>query len=211
MPLEPTRLGLTGGIGSGKSTVAGIFAVLGAVVIDADAISRSLTTPQGTAIEAIKQRFGKAMISEDGSLDRNRMRELVFTDADAKKRLESIIHPLVKQEIQRQEQSAIVSGAKLLVYDIPLLVESANWRPVLDLVMVIDCLEHTQIERVMARNTLKQEDVKKIITNQAERKMRNSAADILIFNDSISVEQLNEEVTQVYKHLERQFDDRKKL
>jgi dephospho-CoA kinase len=211
MPLEPTRLGLTGGIGSGKSTVAGMFAALGAVVIDADAISRNLTTAQGAAIETIKQRFGIAMISEDGSLDRNRMRELVFNDAGAKNRLESIIHPLVKQEIQRQEQSAIVSDAKVLVYDIPLLVESTNWRPVLDLVMVVDCLEQTQIERVMARNTLRQEDVKKIIANQAKRKMRNSAADILIFNDSISVEQLNEEVTHVYKHLERQFDDRKKL
>jgi dephospho-CoA kinase len=209
MPLEPTRLGLTGGIGSGKSTVAEIFAALGAVVIDADAISRSLTASRGAAIETIKQLFGKSMISEDGSLDRNRMRELVFTDIDAKKRLESIIHPLVKYEIQRLEQKAILLGAKLIIYDIPLLVESTNWRPVLDLVMVVDCLEQTQIERVMARNTLEQKDVKKIIANQAKRKIRNCAADILIFNDSISLEQLNEEVTHVYKHLERQFEDRK--
>ena len=208
---QPTRLGLTGGIGSGKSTVAGMLTALGAVVIDADAISRSLTTTHGAAIETIKQQFGEAMISADGSLNRNCMRDLVFTDSDAKNRLESIIHPLIKLEIQRQEQSAISLGTKLIVYDIPLLVESTNWRPVLDQVMVVDCLEQTQIERVMARNTLEQEDVKKIIANQASRKMRNSAADIVIFNDSITVEQLREQVTLIAQHLQHPFDERKKL
>ena len=211
MSHQPTRLGLTGGIGSGKSTVAGMLKALGAVVIDADAISRSLTAAHGAAIEAIKQQFGEAMISTDGSLNRNRMRDLIFTDSDAKNRLENIIHPLIKLEIQRQEQSAIPLGAKLIVYDIPLLVESANWRPVLDQVLVVDCLEQTQIERVMARNTLKQEDVKKIIANQASRKMRNSAADIVIFNDSITVEQLSEQVTLIAQHLQHPFDERKKL
>ncbi len=211
MSHQPTRLGLTGGIGSGKSTVAGMLTALGAVVIDADAISRSLTTTHGAAIETIKQQFGEAMISADGSLNRNRMRDLVFTDSDAKNRLESIIHPLIKLEIQRQEQSAISLGTKLIVYDIPLLVESTNWRPVLDQVLVVDCLEQTQIERVMARNTLEQEDVKKIIANQASRKMRNSAADIVIFNDSITVEQLREQVTLIAQHLQHPFDERKKL
>jgi len=211
MPDQLTRLGLTGGIGSGKSTVANMFTALGAVVIDADAISRSLTTTHGAAIEAIKQQFGEAMISADGSLNRNRMRDLVFTDSDVKNRLESIIHPLIKLEIQRQEQTAILLGTKLIVYDIPLLVETTNWRPVLDQVLVVDCLEQTQIERVMARNTLKQEDVKKIIANQASRKMRHGAADIVIFNDSITVEQLREQVTQVVQHLQHPFDERKKL
>jgi dephospho-CoA kinase len=97
------------------------------------------------------------------------------------------------------------------VYDIPLLVESPNWRPILDQVLVIDCLEQTQINRVMIRNTLKQEDVEKIIANQASRKIRNSAADIVIFNDSITVEQLLEQVKQVAQRLERSFDERKKL
>ena len=211
MSHQPTRLGLTGGIGSGKSTVANMFTALGAVVIDADAISRSLTTTRGAAIEAIKQQFGEAMISADGSLNRNRMRDMVFTDSDVKNRLESIIHPLIKLEIQRQEQTAILLGNKLIVYDIPLLVETTNWRPVLDQVLVVDCLEQTQIERVMARNTLKQEDVKKIIANQASRKKRHGAADILIFNDSITVEQLREQVTQVVQHLQHPFDERKKL
>lgn len=207
----PTRLGLTGGIGSGKSTVANMFSALGAVVIDADAISRSLTAPHGAAIETIKQQFGEAMINSDGSLDREGMRELVFTDIGAKKRLEAIIHPLIKLEMQRQDQTAVTSGAKLIVYDIPLLVESQNWRAILDQVLVIDCLESTQISRVMLRNTLKQVDVEKIIANQASRKMRTSSADIVIFNDSITVEQLREQVTHAAQHLLRPFDERKKL
>jgi len=211
MSHQPTRLGLTGGIGSGKSTVAGMFAALGAVIIDADAISRSLTASHGAAIATIKQQFGEAMIGADGSLNRSCMRDLVFTDSEAKKRLESIIHPLIKLEMQRQEQSALATGAKLIVYDIPLLVESQNWRATLNQVLVIDCLEQTQINRVMLRNTIKHQDVEKIIASQASRKMRNSAADILIFNDSITVEQLSAQVAQVVLHLERQFDERKKL
>jgi dephospho-CoA kinase len=211
MSHQPTRLGLTGGIGSGKSTVAVIFVALGAVVIDADAISRSLTAPHGAAIETIKQQFGETMISGDGSLDRDRMRDLAFIDSDAKKRLEGILHPLIKLEMQRQDQSAFGAAENLIVYDIPLLAESQNWRPILDRILVIDCLEQTQINRVMRRNTLKQSDVERIITNQATRKMRNSVADILIFNDSITVEELTALVKQVAKHLQQPFDERKKL
>jgi dephospho-CoA kinase len=211
MSHQPTRLGLTGGIGSGKSTVAVIFVALGAVVIDADAISRSLTAPNGAAIETIKQQFGETMISGDGSLNRDRMRDLAFIDSDAKKRLEGILHPLIKLEMQRQDQSAFGAAENLIVYDIPLLAESQNWRPILDRILVIDCLEQTQINRVMRRNTLKQSDVERIITNQATRKMRNSVADILIFNDSITVEELTALVKQVAKHLQQPFDERKKL
>jgi dephospho-CoA kinase len=200
MSYQPTRLGLTGGIGSGKSTVAEMFTALGAVVIDADAISRSLTAPHGSAIDPISRQFGKDMISADGSLERNSMRDLVFADASAKNRLENIIHPLIKLEMQRQDQSAVAFGAQLIVYDIPLLVESQNWRPFLDKVLVIDCLEQTQIKRVMARSILKQVDVEKIVASQASRKMRNSAADILIFNDSITVEQLRKQVIEVAQH-----------
>ncbi len=202
MPHQPKRLGLTGGIGSGKSTVADMLATLGAVVIDADGISRRLTAPHGAAIEKITQQFGEDMIGADGSLNRDRMRDLVFTDVAAKKSLETIIHPLIKLEMQRQDQAAAASGAKLIVYDIPLLVESKNWRPTLDKILVIDCLEQTQINRVILRNKLKTADVKKIISSQASRKMRNSAADIVIFNDSITVEQLREQVTHLAKHLD---------
>jgi dephospho-CoA kinase len=202
MSHQPTRLGLTGGIGSGKSTVASVLKNSNAVVIDADAISHSLTASHGAAIEPIRQQFGEAMISADGSLSRDHMRDLVFADPEAKKTLESIIHPLIKLEMQRQDQSAAESGTKLLVYDIPLLVESQNWRKILDQVLVIDCLEQTQISRVMRRNTLKQEQVEKIIVSQASRKMRNAAADIVIFNDSITVEQLREQVIEVAQYLE---------
>ena len=211
MSYQPTRLGLTGGIGSGKSTVASMFATLGAVVIDADAVSRKLTVAHGQAIEAIKLEFGNAMISSDGSLDRSRMRDLVFTDANAKKRIENIIHPLIKLEMQQQDYDATKSAVNLIVYDIPLLVESSNWRPILTKILVIDCTQQTQTIRVMLRNTLKKEDVGKIMANQATRKMRNSAADILIFNDSITVDELGEQVTQVAQQLKRQFDERKKL
>ena len=198
---NPTRLGLTGGIGSGKSTVAGMFSASGAAVIDADAISRSLTSSHGAAMETIKQQFGEAMISSDGSLSRDRMRNLVFTDVGAKKRLEEIIHPLVKLEMLRQDQAAMSSGIKLIVYDIPLLVESQNWRANLDKVLVIDCSEQTQVNRVILRNTLKQVDIEKIIAAQASRKMRNSAADMIIFNDSITIEHLRVQVTHVAQHL----------
>jgi dephospho-CoA kinase len=211
MSHQPARLGLTGGIGSGKSTVTRMFASLGAAVIDADAASRSLTAPQGKAIEAIRLEFGDTMISADGSLDRQRMRDLIFTNPSAKNRLENIIHPLIKHEIQLQDQALAKVGVNLIVYDIPLLVESNNWRPMLNQVLVIDCLEITQIKRVMVRNTLKQEDVEKIIANQANRKIRNSAADIVIFNDSITVEQLLEQVKQVAQHFALPFDERKKL
>ncbi len=211
MSHQPARLGLTGGIGSGKSTVANMFSALGAVVIDADAISRSLTTPHGAAIEAIKLQFGEGMINADSSLNRDRMRELVFTDISAKKRLEATLHPLIKLEMQRQDQVAMTSGTKLIVYDIPLLVESQNWRAILDQILVIDCLHSTQINRIMQRNNFKQIDVEKIIASQASRKMRNSAADKMIFNDSITIEQLREQVTHVAKHLQPQFDERKKL
>jgi dephospho-CoA kinase len=202
MSHQPTRLGLTGGIGSGKSTASGMFAALGAAIVDADGISRNLTTPHGAAIGTIKQQFGESMIAADGSLNRDHMRDLIFTDIGAKKRLEAIIHPLIKLEMQRQDQAAVASGAKLIVYDIPLLVESKNWRPTLDKILVIDCLEQTQINRVILRNTLKTADVEKIMASQASRKMRNSAADIVIFNDSITVEQLREQVTHLAQHLD---------
>lgn len=200
MVIQCKRLGLTGGIGSGKSTVATMFASFGAALIDADAISRRLTASNGMAISTIREQFGEMFIDQDGSLNRKHMRDLIFGDTDAKRRLEKIIHPLIKLEIERQDQLAVSLGKRLIVYDIPLLVESLNWRPVLDNVLVIDCLEQTQIDRVKLRNTLKTEEIQKIIASQANRKIRNSAADMLIFNDSISIEQLRQQVKQVSQH-----------
>ena len=165
-----TLLGLTGGIGSGKSTVAQMLAVQGAAIIDADAISRATTAAGGAALPAIAQQFGAHLIAPDGALDRTAMRALVFDDADARQRLEAIIHPLVAQETDRQARLALDAGRRLLVFDVPLLVESgARWRAKVDRVLVIDCDSATQIDRVMARNALPRDQVEQIVAAQASR------------------------------------------
>lgn len=185
------RLGLTGGIGSGKSTVAQMLADLGAAVIDADAIVRSATQPGGPAIDPIAREFGRDFITAQGALDRDRMRELAFADAGAKRRLEAIVHPLVGQEIQRQADSAIHAGSPCIVFDIPLLVESGHWRQQLDRVLVLDCSVETQLKRVMARSSLSRDAVEQIIAAQAPRLLRLAAADLVIANDGLSLEQLH--------------------
>ena len=180
----PVLLGLTGGIGSGKSTVAGLLAAQHrAVVIDADAISRNTTSAGGSALPAIAAAFGAEMIGADGALDRAAMRERVYQDADARHRLEAIIHPLVAQETDRQAQQALASGAPLLVFDVPLLVEAgARWRARVDQIMVVDCDAQTQLARVMQRNGLPREQVEAIIAAQASRCQRLSCADTVVFN-----------------------------
>ncbi len=185
------RIGLTGGIGSGKSTVGQLLQERGAAVIDADAIARSVTAAQGVAIAAIVQSFGSDFITPDGALDRERMRAHVFSHPDAKKTLEAIIHPLVAQEIQRQAQDAIASGHRTLVFDVPLLVESgARWLAQVDRVLVVDCLEETQIQRVMARNGWKREAVQAVISAQASRARKLAVADWVTDNEGISLEAL---------------------
>jgi dephospho-CoA kinase len=188
------RLGLTGGIGSGKSTVAQMLHALGAQVVDADAIARQVTAAHGTAIESIRTAFGPAFVTPDGAMDRDRMRALAFTDPDAKKRLEAIVHPLVGQGIEAQYQAAQAAGARCVVFDIPLLVESGHWRSRLDKVLVVDCLESTQITRVMARSPLTQATVRQIIQAQASRAQRLAVADSVIFNDGLTLAQLEQEV-----------------
>ena len=176
-------IGLTGGIGSGKSTVATMLAERGAAVIDADAISRATTATGGAALPAIAEAFGPALIGSDGALDRAAMRELVFRDATARQRLETIIHPLVAHETERQTQQALAAGHPVLVFDVPLLVESgARWRSRVDRVWVVDCDPATQIERVMARNQLAREQVEQILAAQSPRAQRLAAADTVLFN-----------------------------
>ena len=184
------RLGLTGGIGSGKSTVAGMLSKLGAAVLDADAISRALTAAQGLAIDPIRTCFGDALITEQGALNRERMRALVFANPGAKQQLEAIIHPLVGQETARQEQAAQAAGHRCLVFDVPLLVESSHWRQKVDQVLVVDCLPETQIQRVQARSGLDRAAVLAIMAAQASRKTRLQAADAVIFNDHMSFNEL---------------------
>jgi dephospho-CoA kinase len=188
------RLGLTGGIGSGKSTVAAMLVARGAALIDADAISRATSAVGGTAIEALAKAFGPDFITRAGALDRDKMRELVYLDASAKKRLEAIVHPLVGHEIARQTQALVDAGSTCLVFDIPLLVESTRWRQNLDAILVVDCLPETQVERVMARSQLSRDSTLQIIATQAPRSLRLSAADMVIFNDQIILDQLEAEV-----------------
>jgi dephospho-CoA kinase len=191
------RLGLTGGIGSGKSTVAGMLADLGATVVDADAISRAVTAPGGAAIGPLKNAFGAGMVTPDGGLDRDGMRELVFADPTARRRLEEIVHPLVGAAIAAHTEAALAAGARCVVLDIPLLVESGRWRKALDRVLVVDCQEETQCARVAARSALAPTAVRQIVAAQAPRLTRLAAADYVIFNDGISIEQLGRTVGQL--------------
>lgn len=191
------HLGITGGIGSGKSTVAQLLARYGAAVIDADAISRQTTAIGGAAIEAIGQTFGREFITPDGALDRDRMRAHVFQTPASRKRLEAIIHPLVAQETQRQAEIARAQGRSCLVFDIPLLVESGRWRARLDRVLVVDCREEVQIQRTVQRSGLSVDAVQAIMTNQANRHQRLQAADLVLFNDGLDWEALEREVQQI--------------
>ncbi|AMO22157.1 dephospho-CoA kinase [Ramlibacter solisilvae] len=195
------RVGLTGGIGSGKSTVLAMLAGLGAAVIDADAISRATTASGGAAIPAIAQRFGADFITPDGALDRERMRSHVYADAGARKALEDIVHPLVGQESARQVDAALAAGARCIVFDIPLLVESGRWRRQLDRVLVVDCLPETQVARVVQRSGLAPEAVRGIMAAQASREQRLAAADIVISNEGLSLDELAAKVKEVARSL----------
>jgi dephospho-CoA kinase len=191
-----TRIGLTGGIGSGKSTVLAMLQALGAAPIDADAISRATTAAGGAAIPLIAQRFGPEFIAGDGAMDRVRMRERAYAQPEARRELEAIIHPLVGEEIARQVQAAQDSGARCIVFDIPLLVESGRWRAQVERVLVVDCEPETQVARVVARSALAPDEVRAIIAAQAPRALRLAAADLVICNEGLTLDALRHEVAQ---------------
>ena len=195
--LRTARLGLTGGIGSGKSTVAQLLVQCGAALIDADQLSRSVTGAGGAAMAAIAQDFGPEYVNADGALDRDRMRALAFSQPAARKQLEPIVHPLIGQLTADQVNAAIASGQRLIVFDIPLLVESSNWRRKLDAIAVVDCRVETQISRVMARNALAPTAIESIIAAQASRSTRRAAADMVFYNDGLSLHALQVQVQQV--------------
>ena len=190
------RIGLTGGIGSGKSTVLALLQARGAAGIDADAISRATTTAGGAALPLIAQRFGPDFIGADGALDRARMRELAYARPESRRELEQIIHPLVGTEIARQVEAALAAGARCIVFDIPLLVETGRWRAEVDRVLVVDCAPGTQVQRVVARSKLAEDEVRAIIAAQAPRARRLAAADLVICNEGLTLEQLRHEVEQ---------------
>ncbi len=194
---RPRHIGLTGGIGSGKSTVAALFAACGAVVVDADAVSRQLTSTGGAAIEPIIQAFGEHFVTADGALDRALMRDLVFAQPEAKSRLEAIIHPLIADHTVRVTAAAEAAGSPCLLFDIPLLVESSRWRPLMHQVVVVDCSESRQIQRVIDRSGWTEEAVRRVMSAQASRAQRLAAADVCLYNDALSLEELAAQVKEL--------------
>lgn len=190
-------VGLTGGIGSGKSAVADLFAQRGVTVVDTDAIAHALTAPGGAAIAAIRAEFGESAISTDGSLDRAAMRAMVFADPPARKRLEAILHPLIRAESERQLM-ANPAGSPYAILMVPLLVEAGDYRKRVDRIAVVDCAESTQIERVMSRSGLARSEIERILAAQATRAERLAAADDVIDNDG-ALDQLPAQVERLHR------------
>lgn len=176
-------VGLTGGIGSGKSTVAQSFARLGAATIDADDIARSLTIADGHAMPIIEREFGREVIGSDGALDRSAMRVLAFADSEVKRRLEGILHPMIRQQSQRRVVSAAAEGAPYVILEVPLLFEGMSYRNVLSRILVIDCPVALQIDRVCKRSQLLRIEVAKIVALQIPRPVRLQLADDVIENN----------------------------
>lgn len=172
-------VGLTGGIGSGKSTVADMFGARGAALIDTDLIAHQLTAPGGAAMQAIHAEFGAPFITADGALDRARMRAYVFAEPDARARLEAILHPLIRSETER---AAAQAQGDYLIFVVPLLVESGNWRARVDRILVVDCPEDVQLRRVMLRSALPEAQVRAIMAAQVTRAARLAAADDVVDN-----------------------------
>ena len=189
-------IGLTGGIGSGKTTVADLFAARGASLVDTDLIAHRITAPAGLAMPAIKQAFGPDFVAADGSLDRARMRALIFSDDDARRRLEAITHPLIRAETDREAGDA---QGPYVIFVVPLLVESGNWKARSNRVLVVDCSVETQIARVMRRNGFTREQVEAIIARQATREARLAAADDVIVNDATTPDALAAEVDALHQ------------
>lgn len=174
-------VGLTGGIGSGKSTVAELFAQRGAALVDTDVIAHALTGARGGAMRELAAAFGDGVLRADGGLDRAAMRRLAFADPAVRARLEAILHPLIRAHSEVACAAAVAAPYVLLI--VPLLVESADYRRRADRVLVVDCDEAVQIARVMARSGLAAEEVEAIMATQASRAQRQAAADDLVFND----------------------------
>jgi len=195
--LKPLSVGLTGGIGSGKSTVAAMLVACGALLVDTDAIAHALTAPGGAALPALAQTFGPDIIAADGSMNRDRMRTLAFSDASARKRLEAILHPMIGDEAQRQ---AGLADGRPVIFDVPLLAASSVWRQRVERVLVVDCDAGTQVQRVMQRSGWSAEQVQRVIAQQTPRNVRRAIADAVIFNDGLSLVALQAQVQALWSH-----------
>ena len=198
-------IGLTGGIGSGKTAVSDLLAKLGAGIVDTDLIAHLITAPHGSAIALIEKQFGPDFIAADGALNRNKMRALVFAKPEARKSLEAITHPLIRQETIRQALRLSKEGVPYLVFVVPLLIESGSWMELIDRLVLVDCAEETQIQRVMQRSNLPREEVERILAAQASREERLKYADIVIENQSslkdleVEVQNLHQKILQFQK------------
>ena len=188
-------LGLTGGIGSGKSTMAALLVGHGATLVDTDAIAHALTAPGGAAMPALCARFGAAIAGPDGAMDRAQMRSRVLEDPQAKLALEAILHPMIGQQALHQAAEA---GAGVVVFDVPLMTESSHWRQRCDRILVVDCSAETQVRRVMARSGWSAEQVQRVIALQSPREARRAIADAVIFNDGLSPAGLASEVAALW-------------
>jgi dephospho-CoA kinase len=194
--LHGLKIGLTGGIGSGKSTVARRFAALGALVVDSDALAQALTAPGGAAIPAIAAAFGADMIAPDGAMDRARMRALVFAQPAERQRLEAILHPMIGEATRAQASRA--GEGQAVVFDVPLLTESGTWRGRVDRVVIVDCDEATQVARAVQRSGWTAEAVERTIAQQASRARRRAIADAVIVNEDLTLAQLDAEVDALW-------------
>ncbi|SEL45585.1 dephospho-CoA kinase [Nitrosovibrio tenuis] len=174
-------IGLTGGIGSGKTAAATFFAALGADVIDTDVIAHELTRPHGAAISAVRQAFGERYITEDSALNRKEMRKLIFSDDDSRRKLEAILHPLIRTEVARR--AALFCGPYGLIV-VPLLLETCGYREMIHRVLVVDCCEYDQIARTVGRTGMDEQTVRAIMATQLSRAERLQQADDVISNDS---------------------------
>ena len=188
-------VGLTGGIGSGKSAAADEFAALGASVVDTDVIAHELTEKGGAAMTAIEKLFGPDAVSADGSMDRRKVRERVFADPAAKRRLEALLHPMIREESARR---IVAATGPYVVHVVPLLIESPAYRRRVERVLVVDCPEHTQIARVRARSGLSESEVRAIMRTQVTRAERVAAADDVIDNGG-SRESLRKQVAALHQ------------
>ena len=195
---------ITGGIGSGKTAVSDLLQARGAAVVDTDVISRDLTARAGAAMPALVAEFGADIAAADGGLDRDRMRKLVFSDPEAKRKLESILHPMIRHEAFRQVQAAV---APYVVLVVPLLVESNAYRDIADRVVVVDCPEAIQIERTMRRSGLAREQVERIVRAQAPRSARLALADDVVMNDA-GLDQLTAEVERLHAYYLQRAEDK---
>lgn len=188
-------MGLTGGIGSGKSTVAAVLVDCGAQLVDTDAIARALTQAGGLAMPALAAEFGSAALTPDGALNRIHMRQLAFSDAGARLRLEAILHPLIGLEALRQAQAAM---AAVVVFDVPLLTATSHWRQRVARLLVVDCSAETQVARVAQRPGWNEEAASAVVAQQMARPARRALCDAVIHNDGISLQQLRLEVQALW-------------